>query len=164
MLSSNTKYSICKLLITSFFCLTGLISDAQAANSNNYLELTANHINFNLTSPASLENQQVVPNAITVKAVSNRRQNYTVQVSGSSMPSATPIPLNNLGIKLRTTSSTNYADYSPKFLTTTNQIIGSGNSDGVLDSYVYDLILSPIGYNIAPGTYSFTLLFTMTQQ
>lgn len=136
-----------------------------AQDRDNYLELTANNINFNLNTPISLETQQVIPNAFTI-TVSSKQYSYSIsaRVSSYSASTSTPIAINDLGLKLRNKSSTTaYADYNIKFLTNTDQRIAYDTKSNKDDYYYYDLILNPIGYNKIPGTYSFTIMFTMTQ-
>lgn len=161
MLFSKVKYSISQLIILTICCLFGLVCGAQSANSNNYLELNASSINFDLGTTASLENKQVIQNAITLKVVSNRGKNYMVQVSGSVTPTA-PGLLNKMGLQVSSTSA-NYTGSRLIYLTAANQQIGGGSSNGT-DFYYMNLILAPLKYDIAPGTYTFTLQFTMTQQ
>jgi hypothetical protein len=163
MLSLNAKYTICNLLLTTFFGLSGIMAGAQ--DKDNFLALTANNINFNLNTPGSLENQQVVPNAITL-TVSSKQYSYSIsaRVSSFSASTSTPIAVSNLGLKLRSKSSTTaYADYNIKFLSDTDQMIAYDSKSNKDDFYYYDLILNPIGYDKIPGTYSFTIMFTLTQ-
>lgn len=161
MLFSKVKYSICQLIILTICCLFGLVCGAQSSNANNYLELTSNSINFDLGTPASLEDEQVIQNAITLKVVSNRGKNYIVQVSGSVTPTA-PGLLNKLALQINSTSA-NYTGSRLIYLTNANQQIGGGSSNGT-HYYYMNLILAPLKYDIAPNAYTFTLQFTMTQQ
>jgi hypothetical protein len=141
----------------------GIIGGAQ--DRDNFLALTANDIYFNLNTPGSLENQQVIPNAFTI-TVSSKQYSYSIsaRVSRSSASTTTPIAITDLGLKLRgKSSSTAYAVYNIKFLADQDQTIAYDGKSNKDDFYYYDLILKPIGYDKMPGTYSFTIMFTMTQ-
>lgn len=130
------------------------------------IDVTSSPINFNLNSANSLETQQIVPQALRISADYwfNSYRVYA-KVYSSSSSTSTPIPINLLGIKLRSVSPANSkANYNTLYLSTNNQLLiqAQGGWYGT-DNWTYDMVLDPVGYGILPGTYNFTILFTMTQ-
>ena len=163
MLPIKTKYYIRKLLTTCLCCL--FIYYGKAQNSSNYISATANTTNFNLSTANSLETEQTLSNAFTLDITSmNGPYSAYIRVFSTNSSSATPIPANMLAVQLNNYRCTRCSFTTAKIpLSQTDQQLIQGTKKSSGDSYYYDLILAPIGYNYAPGTYTFTILFTMTQ-
>lgn len=158
-------YFCCKKIwYTSLCCLLFLCGVAQ--NNTNYIEVTSNGSNFTLSTAASLETQQVLPKAITVMVQSKSfGYNVYVRINNSSYATSTPIPYNKLAIKINSFSSSGSTNINQGtiYLSNTDQWLLSSTKNGAAANYYYDLILDPLYYDIKPGSYSFTLLYTMTQ-
>jgi hypothetical protein len=151
------------LLLSSYSFFNVLCVSAQ--NSTNNLTLAANSVNFSLTTYAHLENEQSIANALTV-SVKSASNTYRMYVRVSAVSTGNTIPVSKLAIQL--TSSTVTANTFPATgkisLSTTDQQISSNNKKfSGTDSYTYKLFLGAIGYDYPPGTYTFTILFSMTQ-
>jgi hypothetical protein len=93
---------------------------------------------------------------------------YTLRYQHEASP---PLPLllitvyNSLGVKLNSAPSGQTGNFNDIYLSTIDQLIiqGSSTTGTNLHVWTYNLLLKPLGYTIKPGSYNFTLLFTMTQ-
>lgn len=146
-------------------CLIG-VSTAQ--NADNYISVSTLPLQFNLATVYDLENTKIIQNAITLNIKSRQSSSVYLRVSNSTNTSGTPLPANKLSIQLSGFDISNVsAPVTNKiFLSTQDQLIiydknKTDKKDG--DFYYYNLFLEPIGYDYAPGNYTFTLLFTLTQ-
>ena len=151
------------LLLGIFFINTSI-----AQNAQNYISISTLPLNFNLSTVYDLENIKTIQNAITLNIQSSQSSSVYLRVSNSTNTSGTPLPANKLSIQLSGFHISNVsAPVKNKiFLSTQNQLIiydknKTDKKDG--DFYYYNLFLEPIGYDYAPGNYTFTLLFTLTQ-
>jgi hypothetical protein len=137
-------------------------------NDDNNITISSVPLNFNLASTFSLENEQVINNALTIRVESKKNYNVFVRISNMTNTSGTPIPPNMLSMQLSGSdeSSQSFPVTTRIYLSQTNQLIiadknRAANKTG--DSFFYDYYFGPLGYDYAPGIYTFTLLFTMTQ-
>lgn len=120
-------------------------------------------------SPANLENNQTISNAIIIR-VRSKSSNCTIYArltnlifpSGFSMPSGF--------LKLDWTYDNSNKDYNlvttPISLETTDKFLFSQKkmpASANYYDYYYDLSMTPPAYAMIPGSYSFNILFTMTQ-
>lgn len=136
----------------------------QAQNKNNYIQVTGVTTNYTLTSAAMLEAVQTLSNAITLDVISKTsRCSIYAMLSGSSTTSSTPMPASLLALQLSSISPSLPASFSVIPLSQSNQLLFQSTSTFNHESLIYNLLLGPVGYNYLPGTYSFTILFTMTQ-
>ncbi len=154
-----------------FIVLFAGCGQLKAQNADNHMVVQANTaLNFMITSPADLETEQVLPNAIKLSVKSKqvgcsifaRLSNFTAPAGYYSASSP---------LALEWSFDTSNKDYdlnknkislsaSDVFLFSQKKKVGGGNDDF---DYYYNLILDAPGYNFVPGTYNFTILFTMTQ-
>lgn len=123
-------------------------------------------VSFSLSTAAALEANSTITNAFTIVNKS-RGGAYSVyvKVSARSQSTNTPIPYNSLGVKLNTAPTGQTGNFNNIYLSTFDQLIlqGTGTTGNGTHTWRYNLLLKPLGYNIKPGSYNFTLLFTMTQ-
>lgn len=163
MLPIKTKNIIRKALLAALCCCC--IGVGWAQNVSNYISATANATNFTLATASALETEQTLTNAFTLDIASwNGPYSVYIRVLNTNSSSATPIPASMLAVQLNTyhcsrcTFTTAQIPLSP-----TDQQLIQGTKKASSDTYNYNLILGPIGYNYVPGTYTFNILFTMTQ-
>jgi hypothetical protein len=164
MLSKQFFLRITGLLLMSF--VVNLAGFGQ--NDDNNITISSVPLNFNLASTFSLENEQVINNALTIRVESKKNYNVFVRISNMTNTSGTPIPPNMLSMQLSGSdeSSQSFPVTTRIYLSQTDQLIiadrnRAANKTG--DSFFYDYYFGPLGYDYAPGIYTFTLLFTMTQ-
>ena len=151
------------------FVLTLASSKVSAQNKDNYLSINLlQSLSFSLNTVAALENQQSISNAFQIELESKKDYTVFVRVSASSTTATTPMPVNMLQLLLNSFDAKKKCDpvTTPITLSSSDQmiVISDDKSDKSGDTFNYNLRIGPIGYSYAPGTYSFTLLFTMTQQ
>ena len=141
------------------FCIT-----ASGQNKNNYLLLTASNTGFTLTNASSIETQQVNTNAFQIAVTSKASSTFSIlaKVSSTTSSTGTPLPASMLAVRLNSVSPTVTANYNTIALSTTDQLLQQVTTTNS-STFNYDLLLGPVGYNYAPGTYNLTILFTMTQ-
>lgn len=144
------------------------IVPASSQNKDNYLAISSVPLNFNLSSTFSLETEQVINNALTINVESKKNYNIFVRVSNMTNTSGTPIPPNMLSLQLSGSdeSSQSFPVTTRIYLSQTDQLIISDKNRTDKkkgDFFYYDYYFGPLGYDYAPGNYTFTLLFTMTQ-
>lgn len=157
----NFKY----ILFTLIFCGFNIVKTS-AQNNNNFITVTPSNVSFSLNSAAALEANSTITNAFTIVNKS-RGGAYSVyvKISARSQSTSTPIPYNSLGVKLNTAPAGQTGNFNNIYLSTFDQLIiqATATSGNGTHSWKYDLLLKPLGYSIMPGSYNFTLLFTMTQ-
>jgi hypothetical protein len=151
------------IFILSFF--VNLPSFAQ--NSTNYLSLTSNvSPAFTFTDATGLESTTTLSNAYTIK-VRTKSQVASVFARISSWTTSTgytPL-INPVSLLFKSTTSTVYNNLNTNAITLTSanqQLFKQGKKDAE-NIFIYDMILNPVGYDFPPGSYSFTISFTMTQ-
>jgi hypothetical protein len=161
MLNLNIKY----ISITLIFLGLAIVKTS-AQNASNYILLTPTNVSFNIGTAAALEATTTITNSFKVTCRS-RNGIYTVylKISARSQSTNTPIPYNSLGVKLNAAPTGVSGNFNEIYLSTIDQLIiqGPGTSGTRVHDWTYNLLLKPLGYNIKPGSYNFTLLFTMTQ-
>jgi hypothetical protein len=153
------------LLIVSFsFYLTGSSQDV-----NNRISITSAPISWSLTTAAQLETEQQISNAITLHTYSSNNSGYRVFVRISNMTntSGTPMPASMNKMQLFNQNSSNQvtAVTTKITLSQTNQLLitDANRTNNTGDLFYYTAFFGPVGYDYAPGTYTFTVLYTMTQ-
>jgi hypothetical protein len=140
-----------------------------AQNSRNQVVLTSTPLNWTLSTAVQLENEQQISNAFNIRAYSNNNTGYSVYVRVSNMTntSGTPMPASMNKLQLyNQISSTGASPVTSKItLSQTDQriIYDIDKTDNIGDIFYYNAFFGPVGYDYAPGTYTFTVLFTMTQ-
>jgi hypothetical protein len=157
----NFKYILITLILSGF----GIVKSA-AQNSNNYMTVTPTAVSFTLNTATALESNSTITNAFTIVNRSrNGAYSVYVKISARSQSTTTPIPYNSLGVKLNTAPTGQTGNFNSIYLSTFDQLIiqGTTTSGNATHSWKYNLLLKPLGYSIMPGSYNFTLLFTMTQ-
>lgn len=161
------KTILSKLLL--FICFVSFYANGSAQNDRNQIILSSVPLNWTLSTPAQLENEQQISNAFTITALSNNARGYSVFVRISNMTntSGTPMPASMNKFQLyNQAASTGSLPVTAKItLSQTDQLIitDSDKTNNTGDSFYYNAFIGPVGYDYAPGTYTFTVLFTMTQ-
>lgn len=156
-----------KLLLVGVFGLLWC-NTAFAQDLNNYIQVDANtNLNFILDDAADLESTQTIPNAISIKLRSRQDHcNVSAQITSFTYPFSF-VPTAGL-LALQWTSDNSNKDYSlitgPILLSTMSQLLFVQKKHPHIFTFNYNLLLYPTGYNMVPGSYNFTILFTMTQQ
>jgi hypothetical protein len=151
------------LLISSYTLFNVLAASAQ--NKTNTLSLTTTSIDFNLSTYAQLETEQSIANAFSL-SVSSASNTYHLYARVSGVSTGNTIPVSKMAIQLvSSTVTANTIPVTGKIsLSNTNQLLVSNSKKfGTVDNLNYKLFFGPLGYDYAPGTYTFTILFTMTQ-
>jgi hypothetical protein len=134
-------------------------------NNTNNLVLTTGTLNFNLSTYSQIETEQSIANAFTV-GVKSGSSTYHLYVRVSGTSASNPIPVNKLSLQLTSSTLNANTTASPAkiSLTTVNQQLGVNTKKfSGTDTYIYKLFFGPVTYDYPPGTYTFTVLFSMTQ-
>ncbi len=161
MFNLNVKYILIAVIISAFS-----IVKSAAQNASNYILLTPTNVGFNINSASALESTSTITNSFKVTCRSrNGAYSVYLKISARSQSTNTPIPYNSLGVKLNAAATGQTGNFNDIYLSTIDQLIiqGTATSGTRVHDWTYNLLLKPLGYNIKPGSYNFTLLFTMTQ-
>jgi hypothetical protein len=156
-----------KLLLLNIYISFSLTGSSQDAN--NRITITSSPISWSLTTAAQLETEQQLSNAITLHTYSSFNQGYRVYVRISNMTntSGTPMPASMNKIQLFNQLSSNQvtAVTAKITLSQTNQLLitDANRTNNTGDLFYYTAFFGPVGYDYGPGTYTFTVLYTMTQ-
>lgn len=132
----------------------------------NNLAISSTLKNFNLNSVTTLENEQIQTNAFAITILS-RHNNFSVYASISFYSSSNGyvLPSGMLSIKLNTVVPSRTANFNDIPITGGNQLIIQGARTGTQAvTYRYNMNVGPMGFDVPPGTFNTTILFTMTQQ
>ena len=158
----NTIIRLCLLLL--------LCINAHSQNQSNYIQINLNStLNFLITSPNNIESDQTIQNALTIQVMS-KASNCSIyaRLNNLTYPSGFTVP--SPFLKIDWTNDNSNKDYNlitaPIALNSTDQLLFSQKkmpSASNYYSYYYNLILSPPTYALVPGSYSFNILFTMTE-
>ena len=161
----NTDVNIIRLFVINVIIILFWTTTALGQNKNNNIELTAINTGFDLTNASALETQQVKTNAFQIIATSKSNNNFRIfaKVSSSTSSTGTPLPASMLAVRLNSASPTVTANFNTVTLSTIDQLLQQINTTSTPITFNYDLLAGPIGYTYAPGTYTLTMLFTMTQ-
>lgn len=142
-----------------------LVSFAFCQDNNNYILVAGGATNFDLSTAVSLENVQTNSNAISI-TVKSKNTNYDLyaMLYGYSSSNGVVLPSNLLALKLNSVNPSQSANYNTITLGSSNQLLDQGSTKGNKTvTYMYDLMLNPIGYDYPPGNYNVSILFTLTQ-
>jgi hypothetical protein len=134
-------------------------------NADNYLAVVSSLKTFSFNSASTLEAEQIQTNAfaITVKSRNNSFYVYANISNFSSTPGYV-LPSDMLSIKLNTVVPSRTANFTKIPVTAGNQLIIQGirtNTSTV--TYNYNMYIGPLGFDVPPGTFTATIVFTMTQ-
>jgi len=155
-----------RAFILVLFCFLSSFSSF-AQNDDNFLSVNTNStLNFIFDEPSDLETTQTLPNAISVQVRSKKDAcNISAKITSFSYPMSF-IPSSGM-VALDWVSDNSNKDYNLNTgaitLSTFDQTIFSQKKHPHTFTYNYNLLFYPAGYNMVPGNYSFTILFTMTQ-
>lgn len=154
------------LLFISFSLIQSVLLFAQTKGNN--IVVTSSNITFpNLTTYTQIETEQSILNAIGVTVKSGGAYHMYVRVSNMTTTSTTPPVVSLMKIQLAssTVGSTTTPTTGKLTLSATDQQLSvcTFKTSNTGDVYSYNIFFGPLGYNYAPGTYNFTLLFSMTQ-
>lgn len=140
---------------------------APAQNSTNYLDLVINTpLNFVLDNTSELENNATLSNALRINIKSGSKACYVyAKLNSITGNTSTPLTTGFFAIKFKSASHSNYSNLNTQdiVLTYSNQLLFQQVKTSSERSYYYDFKLYDIGYEYNPGTYGFTVQFTMTQ-
>jgi len=160
------------LFIFFFICGIALYSGkayAQVANPDNNLSLTVNQpLIFSYNFADELVHDKIINNALELKVRSaqyNTNIYANLSLTGGDISQFTQ----QISLRLRNKTSISAAAGS-------NTDIYLGNAPALLFyqprmvdnttpyySFYYDVVMHPFTYQVRPGTYNFSILFTMTQ-
>lgn len=154
------------LFLIVFLYLHPAISFAQ--NSTNFIQYSQNTaITFALNTPTLLENTQTISNAFCLHLESASNTSHIYVKATASTTTTTPMATTLMALNYNSTtapsaqySSLNTADIP---LTGTNQLLFIKAKNSTAYNFCYDAIIYAVGYTYLPGTYTFSLTFTMTQ-
>jgi len=166
-----TERKIILLSVSNAIMLLIGISGAYCQNKFNFLQVTGYNSSFSLTDATALTTQLTNTNAFQLVAGSKASNSFSLyaKVSSSTNSSGTPLPASMLAVKLNSMAPTLTASYNTITLNTNDQLLQQittpnqfwNNNNAI--TFNYDLQAGPVGYDYAPGNYSLTILFTMTQ-
>lgn len=155
----NKPLPKCRLHLLNVFLGLFLIPDIYCQN----FYVGTGETNFTCNSTSTLENAQVNASAFGFAVYSRYSFSVYAKVSGVSSSSGVAMPASMLAIKLNSVSPARSANYNTITMSFNNQRIVQGAGTGSdYVTYVYDLILGPVGYAYAPGSQVFTILLTLT--
>jgi len=157
-------FNVFLLLIA--FCALGIPMRSLAQNSTNYLQYNNNTaLTFNLNTTSLLENAQTISDAfcLHLEAASNTAHIYAKATASTN--TTTPMPVSNLELAYYSTNSTNYSSLTTSDipLSGTNQLLFIQAKVSTAFNFCYSVKMPAVGYTYAPGTYTFTITFTMTE-
>lgn len=157
-------------VLTSLILLFCSPANAQA-DRDNYIQLyiTANP-DFELNTTALLESPQTIANAFYI-AVASKRNHATVYAaipSNITSATATPMPVSTISLRYNHTTCPGGQQMSIRssdiaMNTTPTFLFQQGKKNKLIAYWYYDIKIPAIGYNYAPGSYHFTIQFTITQ-
>ena len=157
-----------RILGLSIFLLVAIKVIGQ--NQYNCVEIiTNNPINFWVTGTSNIETDQTIQNAIIIR-LRSKSSNCSIyaRLTNTVFPSSFTMPSGFL--KIDWTYDNSNKDYNlvstPVSLDNTDKFLFSQRkmpSSSNYYDYYYDMIMSPPTYALVPGSYSFNILFTMTQ-
>lgn len=155
-----------KYLLAVLLLALGIRCAAQ--NKSNYLTLSTNAIlSFYLNSPEDLEQTQTIYNALTM-SIKTRSRNAMLSARLSFANAPAGVNVNDLiGLQFVSSNSNNYSLSTPNpiYLNSVDQTLfyQPKHTNNQFKNFNYNLLLKPLGFDVAPGNYNFTLLFTMSQ-
>lgn len=152
------------LYIIFFLCFPHIVS---GQDKDNYLQIQSNTgWNFVCNSPTTLENDQVITNAFTLR-VKSKNKNCLIycRMSSYNVPNGASIVNNPVMIDWTSDDANQVSNLvtQPLNIKQVDQLLFSMSKSNQVSSFYYDLRLQAPGYEYVPGNYNFTLLFTMTQ-
>ncbi len=152
------------LLILSLLLFSFISSFSQ--NSTNYIQYNNNTaLTFNLNTTTLLENTQTISDAFCLHLESKSNTAHIYAKASASTNTTTPMPVSNLVLSYYSTNSTNYSSLNNGDipLSGTNQLLFIQAKVGTAFNFCYSVKMPAVGYTYAPGTYTFTITFTMSQ-
>jgi len=162
-----------KPLLFIFFFICGLISNcdighAQTANPDNNISLAVNQpLIFSYNFADELVHDKIINNALELKV---RSAQYNTNLYATLVLTGGDITQFSKQISLRLKNKTSISAAAG-----TNTDIYLANTPALLFyqprmidntpyySFYYDVVMHPFTYQVRPGTYNFSILFTMTQ-
>jgi hypothetical protein len=158
-----------KIIFIAGCLLTG--TNAYTQDNDNYVDLdmyVSSSSTFN--SAELLENAITVPNALRLRVETEDDHGfiYAAIPTGIKTYNNQTIPTSLISLKLNNTNCNSGQQRQVirteiPMSTTPQLLFQQGRKSNYTADWYYDVILDPIGYGYAPGTYNFTLQFTMTQ-
>lgn len=140
---------------------------SSAQNQDNFLQVNANTtLNFIIDDPQDIETTQTLQNAIAIQ-VRSKKDNCIITAKLNAFTYPPSFMPNSSMLALDWTSDNSNKEYelntNPVSLETVDKVLFKQKKHPHTFTYNYDLLLSPTGYQMVPGTYNFTILFTMTE-
>ena len=139
-------------------------------SSSDYLSLTVSTSpNFTLNTAALFESAQVISSVfkISVLTSSSDCTVYASIPSGITTSSVTPMAASNISLQYNNTDCPpghiNYSTTSALAMASSNTKLFAIKKWSKVSNWYYDIDIPALGYAYNPGTYSYTIQFTMTQ-
>ncbi len=152
------------IAILSIYC------NAYSQSSTNYLQLTVHSmLNFSCSSASDFENDKTISSAFSLKVKTNSKSCHVyVKLSSWTHPSGFTPSSCPVEVDYTSDNSPNatISATGPLQLTTSDQLLFTQpKTSGPSTAYTfnYNCVLQSLGYEYVPGTYGYTLLFTMSQ-
>jgi len=162
------KHSSLGVRLVFIYLLAATSSFGQ--NKNHYLEVISYNPSFSFSNVTDLETQKVRSNALQLNMVSRSQNiNLSARVYTTSGPNGTGFAPSLFFLRLNSISPSLPASYSTIALSNADQLVQAVQTpsnfwqNNSMISLNYDLLLGPIGYNYPAGSYTTTILFTMTE-
>jgi hypothetical protein len=163
-LCASRKY-LKKYLVLLFLPVGGNLCFAQDAT--NHIVVTANtSLSFSFSSQSLFENGQTLSDAISISTVSKSYSCHIyMQLTSWSYPSGATPSYSPLYLDFSSTNASSYSLAGTSFnVTTSNQLLFTQTKTGATWTYKYDLRMAGLDYSeFKPGSYSYTITFTMSQ-
>jgi hypothetical protein len=139
-----------------------------AQSSSNYLQFNLlSSLNFHLSTASDFENDQTINSAFSLSIKCKNNSSVYVKLYSWTHPSGFTPPYCPIQVDYTSDTSPNATNIatSPVTVTSSDQLLfKQGKTKGRSPYYFYyNLKMLAVGYDYVPGTYSFTLMFTMTQ-
>lgn len=152
-------------LLRHLFCLL-LLATTLPAFSQSFV-VNTNNTNFQVNTTTALEAVTTTASAFSF-SINSRNRDYNLYagiVANGFVPSSVNFDVLPFEVKLRSVTGVSTAggingeiqllEYPPTYGTLALNATRTGNTRTAV--WTYDLILNPVGYAVAPGTYNFTV-------
>jgi len=151
-------------LVSNVFMILLGMQTSYCQDYLNYLSISNRLVNFNLSSVSALENRQVQTNAFDIKIKSSYSFSVYAIISNYYSSTGYVLASNMLSVKLNTVVPSRTANFNDIPISGGNQLIIQGLRTGSqLYTYTFNMNVGPIGFDVPPGSFNATILFTMTR-
>ena len=156
------------IVLLVFTILLATVNCKGQASSSNFVQYDVNSaISFSLTTSSQIENSQSISDAFCLfTKTAAKSAHYYVSASNTTTTS-TPMPIGNMILTFYSTDcpSGTYSNLNTSAipLTTSNQLLFQIIKKNSFYNFCYSVSIPATGYTYAPGTYTWTITFTMSQ-